>query len=490
MVFRFRKSVRILPGVRLNFSKSGTSVSLGTRGLRYTVGPKGTRTTIGLPGTGLSWTEYRSHKANKPTISPAANNPTVAQAAQSIATTRHTIESAPANTINALSTSELASILATVQKRTRFTPAIVAITLIISFVALASNSSTLAPISVLFAIFSITTSTLLDRYRRSIKIEYNAEGTAEIISKTLAETFSDVRLCKATWAIASTASTSDWKRNAGASRLNEREPIYLKFGKPNCIRGDISLPAIKTAKQELYFLPDALLLRTKGSVAALTYQEISFQNACVNFVEERTAPRDAAVLGYTWRFINKDGSPDRRFNGNRQIPICQYGQMSFHSATGLNCVIQYSQYLAAERFAKALNILQRPSSRIESKSITSAGAIGAWQGYVFLVCFLISSLFLFILQIQENSSNIEHKNVQKVPIHSSASPTNRTPKMEMPSESRSRITISPTTRSQAIPKLTTEPSEVRKKTLAECLTINDLDARTDCFEEVHANLPR
>jgi hypothetical protein len=50
--FRFRRTFKIVPGVRFNLSKSGASVSFGPRGLHYTVGPKGTRTTVGLPGSG------------------------------------------------------------------------------------------------------------------------------------------------------------------------------------------------------------------------------------------------------------------------------------------------------------------------------------------------------------------------------------------------------------------------------------------------------
>jgi len=48
---RFQKRIRILPGVRLNLSKSGASFSFGGRGLTYNSRGKAT---IGLPGTGLS----------------------------------------------------------------------------------------------------------------------------------------------------------------------------------------------------------------------------------------------------------------------------------------------------------------------------------------------------------------------------------------------------------------------------------------------------
>jgi hypothetical protein len=56
MGFRFRRSFRVMPGWRVNLSKSGVSSSFGSRGAWFTVGPRGTRTTLGIPGTGLSYT--------------------------------------------------------------------------------------------------------------------------------------------------------------------------------------------------------------------------------------------------------------------------------------------------------------------------------------------------------------------------------------------------------------------------------------------------
>ena len=55
MGFRFRRSVRIIPGIRLNFSKSGISTSIGGRGATINFSKRGTKTTVGLPGTGLSY---------------------------------------------------------------------------------------------------------------------------------------------------------------------------------------------------------------------------------------------------------------------------------------------------------------------------------------------------------------------------------------------------------------------------------------------------
>jgi tetratricopeptide (TPR) repeat protein len=58
MGFRVRKSIKIMPGVRMTFSPSGVSTSVGVRGARITRGSNGRITrTIGLPGSGISHTE-------------------------------------------------------------------------------------------------------------------------------------------------------------------------------------------------------------------------------------------------------------------------------------------------------------------------------------------------------------------------------------------------------------------------------------------------
>ena len=62
MGFRFRKGIKIAPGVRINLTKKGiSSVSVGKRGATVNIGKKGTRGTVGIPGSGLSYSTYQSH---------------------------------------------------------------------------------------------------------------------------------------------------------------------------------------------------------------------------------------------------------------------------------------------------------------------------------------------------------------------------------------------------------------------------------------------
>lgn len=55
---RYRKSIKICKGVRMNLSKSGPSLSLGGRGCSVNINKHGVRNTVGIPGTGLSYSSY------------------------------------------------------------------------------------------------------------------------------------------------------------------------------------------------------------------------------------------------------------------------------------------------------------------------------------------------------------------------------------------------------------------------------------------------
>ena len=53
MSLRFRHSVSIIPGVRLNLGLHGAGLSVGPRGLHVGVNRRGMYSSAGLPGSGL-----------------------------------------------------------------------------------------------------------------------------------------------------------------------------------------------------------------------------------------------------------------------------------------------------------------------------------------------------------------------------------------------------------------------------------------------------
>lgn len=65
MGLRFRRSIKIAPGVKINLGKKGISTSIGKRGAGITFGPNGTSTHVGIPGTGVSYTKKVSSSSQR-----------------------------------------------------------------------------------------------------------------------------------------------------------------------------------------------------------------------------------------------------------------------------------------------------------------------------------------------------------------------------------------------------------------------------------------
>ena len=53
MAWKYRKRIKIAPGITINLSKSGVSTTIGTKGASINIGNKGTYLNTGIPGAGI-----------------------------------------------------------------------------------------------------------------------------------------------------------------------------------------------------------------------------------------------------------------------------------------------------------------------------------------------------------------------------------------------------------------------------------------------------
>ena len=73
---RLHRSIKILPGLRLNLSKSGLGLSAGVRGLRVGIDSKGrSYVNAGIPGTGLSVRQYAKKDTTRHVVPPPLQPP-------------------------------------------------------------------------------------------------------------------------------------------------------------------------------------------------------------------------------------------------------------------------------------------------------------------------------------------------------------------------------------------------------------------------------
>lgn len=69
---RFRKSIKVAPGIKLNVNKNSVSLTAGVKGYHKTINSKGTVTTsASIPGTGLSYVDTKTSKIRTSTSSPS-----------------------------------------------------------------------------------------------------------------------------------------------------------------------------------------------------------------------------------------------------------------------------------------------------------------------------------------------------------------------------------------------------------------------------------
>lgn len=77
MGLRFRKSIKLGGGVRLNLNKKSAGLSVGGKGFRYSANTSGRRTTaVGIPGSGLSYSRTSSGRSRGTSRSGTTSAPT------------------------------------------------------------------------------------------------------------------------------------------------------------------------------------------------------------------------------------------------------------------------------------------------------------------------------------------------------------------------------------------------------------------------------
>jgi hypothetical protein len=73
MGWRFHKSIRLLPGLRLNLGRRSASILAGVRGAHISAGSGGTWLRTGIPGTGISYRERLDGRDHRRSAGEAPN---------------------------------------------------------------------------------------------------------------------------------------------------------------------------------------------------------------------------------------------------------------------------------------------------------------------------------------------------------------------------------------------------------------------------------
>ena len=196
-----------------------------------------------------------------------------------------------------------------------------------------------------------------DLHRES-RIEY--DDTARAWMAHVGPAFDQLARCQKIWDVTHDGGGVHYK--SSAAQTIDRRPVWLRRGRLPQLHPDAESLCFGNANgPDLHLLPSMIALvdrETDGvplsEIALIRFADCTVSVTPTAFQETEGVPSDATVSGHTWRHVNKDGRPDRRFNPNPRIPVCTYGTIVFESATGLHEEYMFSDVHATIAFAETI----------------------------------------------------------------------------------------------------------------------------------------
>jgi hypothetical protein len=190
-----------------------------------------------------------------------------------------------------------------------------------------------------------------------VTLEIDTEDAYQELYSTIEKSFQFLQTSSKKWDFTSSKLNNMIAERTSAAHSVTRSAIEILFKNLpiiNCERPAMCFHNMNGG--DIYFYPGFIIVyENKQQFALLSYTEVEMIFKRQRFIEEEAVPVDAHVVGKTWLKVNKDGSPDRRFAYNREIPIAEYGQIALTSDSGLNELYCFSNLEYATMFAKAYN---------------------------------------------------------------------------------------------------------------------------------------
>lgn len=350
MPFYIRKAVNVGP-FRFNLSGSGIGVSTGVRGFRVGTGPHGHYIHAGTGGFYYrsSLGHHSPRRANTPHV-PATRLPGVGP--------HLPVETGNiAEMVDADAASILKSINENISRVGVWPMPLVGLIAAVPFLGAA------APYPVIGVVIAAVLGALSywlyrrDNIRLATVLMYDLNDAVIKVFEKFAEEFDDLSRSQKVMNIDTKGVIYDWKRHAGAAYEVKSHPARFGYGMPKRIQTNVSVPFITGGINTLYFFPDLLLIQQNRSVGGLEYRSVSIDFYNQLFNEAQGVPGDAVVVGHTWRFVRRDGGPDRRFNNNFQIPVVNYQAMVVSGPGNFQKVLYLSRNASRAGFLNAIRAL-------------------------------------------------------------------------------------------------------------------------------------
>lgn len=364
MALKFRRRQKVFPGVYLNFSSKGISTTIGVKGLSVNFNKSGTYLNTGIPGTGL----YDRQKIGGRQKSNIKNIPEQSGSTPELEKyfflpkkLEGEIKSKDANEVTSQGLLDLKeTLLAAYEEKREIEKEIVELEKKVK------NAKTIRIISkVLIVGFIIKwfdenyfeKSEYLEDLRNQLKeckvhIDIELAQNKSEQYNTLKNAFHKLTQCQKIWDMTSAIENTDNRSSASQSVTRDETIIGLKT--IPFLNADYEAMHFENKNgSDIYVYPGFVaLFDDKQNFGLVELKDLDNRYSDSQFLEQQGVPSDAQIIGKTWAKVNKNGTPDKRFKDNYEIPIVKYGELKFKSGTGVYEVFLFSNSEAGKVYGE------------------------------------------------------------------------------------------------------------------------------------------
>ena len=171
--------------------------------------------------------------------------------------------------------------------------------------------------------------------------------------RALCEKFGEVANSEKTWIITHSEHNAELKSSASISI--DRNEISFDAGMFNFIKTEFNTPILKGNDGAMHYVYPKFIVKaySHSNFEVFPIENVEMDYRISRYLEKDTVPSDSAILDYKYQYVNKNGSPDKRYANNLHLPVVAYGEVR---VSPFNLTYQISSLEAAESFVFAFNV--------------------------------------------------------------------------------------------------------------------------------------
>lgn len=380
MAISFRKRVKLIPGVYLNLSQNGISTTIGPRGANINLNKSGgVFLNSGIPGTGIYKRQkiFNNSDSKLPEFKPVNSLDTHIYAERDIVSadvseiTSQDMENVKQVIVDAHNqridlNKELRSREATTTRLKK--------KLVLSYIFIYG----------LFFNKAGKIKSEIENNRKVIKdLKIQIEESVLSLNLNLDENFTQkynelldafkkLTTSHKIWDVTHASLQDTVRARSSAGTLVNKEEVQFGFKNLQDVKCEYVPMYLKNANgPDLYIYPCFIIVfKNRERFAVVGFDELEIIHRSVNFTERGKVPKDSKIIDHTWAKVNKNGTRDRRFKDNYQIPIVRYGEITFKTNLGLDEEYEFSNYEFSKNFVHSFDmyreLIEKSSSVIKA----------------------------------------------------------------------------------------------------------------------------